>query len=326
MRKVLVTGASGFIGSNLVEMLNGLSIEAVCPVRSDRSARLVAGLGGRPVPGDLSMAGPWGAELGGVDAVFHLAGLVRAHGVEDYHRHNVRATAELLAALRTHGHAGQRLIVLSSLAAAGPCDKIPGRTEDDEPGPVSDYGRTKLAAEHLAMRESDRRFTAVVRAPAVYGPRDVAFLPLFRSIKVGVAPIFGGRDFPLSLIYVMDLVHALIDLARDAAEPSILHLSDGVAHSWCGLCESIAQKMGSRARFFPIPMEAIRCLCALNGVFDRFRDRASFLNPDKWNEISAPGWLSSSTRSRRELGLPLPIGLEKGIEETIRWYREHKWL
>jgi nucleoside-diphosphate-sugar epimerase len=326
MRKVLVTGASGFIGSNLVETLRGLSVEAVCPVRSERSAKVVTDLGGRPVAGDLSTAGAWAAELADVDAVFHLAGLVRAHRAEDYHRHNVRATAELLAALNTHGHNGQRLIVLSSLAAAGPCDNPPGRDEDAEPGPVSDYGRTKLAAERLAMREAERRFTAVVRAPAVYGPRDVGFLPLFRAIKAGIAPIFGGRDFPLSLIYVNDLVHVMIALARDAVEPSILHLSDGIPHTWRGLCESIAEKMDARARFFPIPIGAIRCLCALNGVFDRFRSRASFLNPDKWNEIRAPGWLSHSTRSRQELGLPPAISLGEGIEGALRWYRDRKWL
>jgi dihydroflavonol-4-reductase len=329
MKKVLVTGASGFIGSNLVQMLSGMGIEAICPVRSERAAGLVADLGGRPVPGDLSMAGPWTAlieELEDVDAVFHLAGLVRANRVADFHRHNVKTMAGLLAAMNARASAGQRLVVLSSLAAAGPCERVPGRAEDDEPEPVSDYGRSKLAAEDLAMRESDRRFTAIVRAPAVYGPRDVGFLPLFRTVKAGIAPVFEGRDFPLSLIYVKDLIRVLIKLASDGTEPGILHLSDEVAHSWCGLCDSIAENMDRRVRLLSLPMEAIRGLCMLNGVLDRFRPRASFLNPDKWNEIKAPGWLSGSNRPRHKLGLPPPIALETGIGETILWYREHKWL
>jgi len=326
IKKVLVTGASGFIGSHLVKALSVLDIEAICPVRSERSAGIVAALGGRPVAGDLSRSGPWSAALGKVDTVFHVAGLVRALRIEDYHRHNVQAMAVLLEAMNNNPPLGQRLIVLSSLAAAGPSDKPPGRTEVDEPEPVSEYGRSKLAAEHLAMSESDRRFTAIVRAPAVYGPRDLAFLPLFRCLKAGIAPVFRGRDFTLSLVYVKDLVHVLIKIVCDSDKPGILHLSDGVPHTWCGLCATVAKTMNKRIHLLPIPMKMVRLVCLMNGFLDRFRTHASFLNPDKWGEINAAGWLCGSTHTPRDSGLPPPIPLDRGILETLDWYREHKWL
>jgi dihydroflavonol-4-reductase len=326
IKKVLVTGGSGFIGSNLLEALGRRNIETICPVRSGRAAKFVTEQGARPFYADLLNPAPWASAVAEADVVFHLAGLVRAHRIKDYHQFNVQATKKLLAVMTANGPPDQRFILLSSMAAAGPSGTSPGRTEKDTPQPVSAYGRSKLAAELLAMHESNHRLTTIVRTPAVYGPRDLAFLPLFRSIGFGMAPVFRGHDFPLSLIYVKDLVHTLIEIAHGTGSPGLLHLSDETAHTWEALCRMAAEKMGKRARLLPIPMQAIRLLCLLNGLTDRFRDRASFLNPDKWCEINAPGWLCGSIHARRECNLLPPIPLDRGIGETLNWYCEHRWL
>jgi dihydroflavonol-4-reductase len=326
IKKVLVTGGSGFIGSNLIEALGRLNIKTICPVRSRRAAKFVTELGARPFYADLLNPAPWASAVAEADVVFHLAGLVRAHCIEDYHRDNVQATKNLLDVMDANGPPEQRIIMLSSLAAVGPSSIPPGRTEKDTPQPLSAYGRSKLAAERQVMNGSNHRLTTIVRAPAVYGPRDIAFLPLFRSIGFGIAPVFKGHDFPLSLIYVKDLVQILIELSRRTDNPALLHVCDEAAHSWKALCMTGAQKMGKSVRLLQIPMRAIRLLCILNSLSDRFRRQASFLNLDKWREINAPGWLCGSIHPRQKCGLPPPIPLKEGIMETFQWYREHRWL
>jgi nucleoside-diphosphate-sugar epimerase len=130
----------------------------------------------------------------------------------------------------------------------------------------------------------------------------------------------------MSLVYVKDLVQALLDLPGRGNRSETFHLSDGCSHTWRGIGAIIAEKLQRRPLRVPVPMPAIRLQCVVNGVLDRFRARASFVNPDKWNEISAVGWLCDSSRVRREFDLPPPTDLARGIELTLAWYRRNRWL
>jgi nucleoside-diphosphate-sugar epimerase len=226
-----------------------------------------------------------------------------------------------------HAPAGARLIHLSSLAAAGPCAAAPGLDETAVPRPVSAYGISKRAAEVLVLAEGERRPVTVVRAPILYGPWDRAFLPFFRAAAWGLVAIPRRGDMPFSLLHVSDLTALLLKLAeRPAPGATLWHACDGGIHTWRSLGMAAAGDMGVRPRVLAAPPGSVQALCRLNGLLDRRRSRASFLNPDKWREIRQPGWLCDGTRARRELGFTPCRDLARGLAETLAWYRRRGWV
>ncbi len=172
----LVTGATGFIGSHLVEVLVSRGWRVRCLVR--RPAELPEGA--EAVHGDLAGAGLERAAAG-VEVVFHLAGVTKARRAREYYEGNARGTAALVEAC-----AGvPRFVHVSSLAAVGPsADSVP-LTEDAEPAPFTHYGKSKLEAERIVRASALGERAVIVRPPVVYGPRDTDVLHFFRAAARG---------------------------------------------------------------------------------------------------------------------------------------------
>jgi len=206
--RAVVTGATGFVGSHLVERLVAERAEVDCLVRPTSSLGWL-----RPLPVRLRETSLFDAdglrqELGGAELVFHVAGRIRAKDDEQYRRDNVLATERVTRACLDARPAPRRLVVVSSQAAAGPASLDRPAREDDQPRPVSSYGRTKLEAERLALGLAGPLEVTVVRPSTVYGPRDQALLPLFRLVRRRLAPRLPG-DPVVSVVHVRDLVDCI---------------------------------------------------------------------------------------------------------------------
>src|SRR5215470_15959061 len=185
--RVAITGARGFIGGHLADALTARGDQAV-PI-------------GRPFESRaLERA------FRDVDAVAHLAGVVSAVRDDEFYKGNVEGTRVVAAAAR---EADVKLIHVSSLAAAGPAPPDSPRSEDDEPRPVTTYGRTKLEGERIVASSAGLRWT-VIRPGVVYGPRDRAVLPLVRYTARGMAPLVGNGSAAYTFLYVGDLIRALL--------------------------------------------------------------------------------------------------------------------
>jgi dihydroflavonol-4-reductase len=321
--RVLVTGGTGFLGSHLVEaLLERPGTEVYALVRDPSKPRwLSEAVGVRLIAGDLGNVPGLPA---GLTCVYHLAGLTKTHRTNEYYTVNREGTANLLRALE--GQTGPvRFVHLSSLAAAGPAPDRVGIGEDAPPRPVSPYGQSKLQAEEEVLKRRDRFSVVILRAAAIYGPRDEDFLEFLRWVRRGVEPIIGRQV--LSLLYVRDAVRACL-LAGAADRPSgeIFNIADPRPYGWEDISRIAARHL--RKRTFPVRLPvwtAYLTAIASAGLNRLHGGGNSVYNLSKVKEMTQD-WIADPGRARRGLGFETVFSLEQGLSETISWYRWKGWL
>ncbi len=317
--RVLVTGGTGFLGSHLVErLLEEPGVEVHALVRDPARPRWLRGVEGvRLLPGDLRSVPSLPA---GLDCVYHLAGLTKTVRSEEYYSVNRDGTANLLRALEGQSR-GLRFVHLSSLAAVGPSGPRRGVREDDPPRPVSDYGESKLQAEAEVLVRKDRFSVVVLRAAALYGPRDEDFLEYFRWIKRGIRPVLGRRK-SLSLVYVRDAVRAALVAGR-AGLPSgeIFNVADPTPCGWEDIGRIAAGLLGKRPVSLSIPhWAAYAAAAASEGVARLTGGGNALINVNKVRQMRPDAWMADTGKARRELGFETAFTLEQGLGETMAWY------
>lgn len=340
MARVLVTGASGFVGGHLVERLAADGHHVRCLVRASSSRTVLAPLGVEFVVGDVCDRGAVAAAVSGVDAVFHAGGLTNARRTQDLYRVN-GAGAEAVSAACAAQPVPPVLILVSSLAAAGPA--IPGRprTEHDPAAPVSHYGRSKLAGELAARRWARRVPTTIVRPGVVFGPRNRELLPIFRTIRQLRVHFYPGLAAPpLSYIEARDLAALLVaawrsgrrlpaDAApRGAARAQGVYFAAANEHpTYAEFGKLIARSLDLRACLvmplvFPLPWLAAG---AAEGVSHLLRRSNSF-NLDKIREAAEPSWACSGAAAQTQLDFRPSAPLAEQLRVNSRWYRDQGWL
>ncbi len=323
-RVCVVTGATGFIGSHLAEALVRAGWHVRCPVRDPARAHWLRALPVELVKADLTVPETLDGIFAGAQVVFHLAGLTRALRAEEFFAANVTGTANLLRALGRADGGCRKLVFLSSLAAAGPSRPGIPRTEDDPPVPVSVYGKSKRLAEEQVVGACPVDWV-ILRPPIVYGPRDLEGLLYFRVVKLGVRPVLCTERY-FSLIYVGDLVRAII-LAAEAAPPrAIYHVADPEPCSFRALADRIGRVMGRSGPVLPAPGWAFRLAGALADLTARLRRRPMVFSYDKAVEMTAGDWVCDCRRVEAELGFRTEVSLEQGLRETYSWYRSAGYL
>src|ERR1700722_12501724 len=186
--KVLVTGASGFLGSHVADQLTRGGHDVRALVRKSSKRDFLERLDRIEFAyGSVEDAAKVADAVKGVDAIIHSAGLVKARSPEEFHRTNVDGTRNLIEAAKVHAPKLRRFVLVSSLAAAGPSlDGVP--LDRDGAGPVTHYGRSKLEAERVVLAAKDSLPVTILRPGAIYGPRDQEILVFFKSVKSGVLP------------------------------------------------------------------------------------------------------------------------------------------
>lgn len=327
MKTALVTGASGLIGSWLAERLAEEGFAVRCLVRQTSSLQWLEGRRVSLVNGDLCRDEIPGEALRGVTHVFHCAGVLRALRSRDFFEANEQGTRRLLAACVPHADSLQRFVLISSLAAAGPGTAWRPVREDDDPAPVSVYGRSKLAAERAVLEHAHRLPVTIVRPPAVYGPRERDLLPIYRQVRRRVRLSVGFRDRCLSLIHVHDLVDGIIATGTHAnAVGRTYFLANDDAAAWSTFVRAVAVALGRRTVPIALPGWAAYLAAAPAELHARITGRPAVLNFDKVREISQGDWVCSTARVREEIGFRPALSLEEGVRRTVEWYVQHRWL
>ena len=319
--KALVTGATGFVGSHVVEALTARGDEIVVLARDPARAVPLAPFGVRVVRGSLDDGASLAAAAAGADVVFHLAGLTAAASSEDFHRANADGTRRLLDAVRAAAPTLARLVYVSSQAALGP--SAPGRplAEDAPCHPLTAYGRSKLAGEVVVRGATDVPWT-IVRPPAVYGPRDREFLTLFRMVSRGVAAVFGRGDQQVSLVFAPDLADAIVLAGTvPAAAGRTYHAAHREAVRTRDLVGAIGLALGRRPLVVPVPGAVATPIVAAIGALAAARGRPSVLTRDKMAEFLAPAWLLDVGAAERDLGWRARHDVATGTRITAEWYR-----
>jgi len=326
---VVVTGSTGFIGRHLVDALleRGAEVRALVRPETPRDSR-------------DPRIGHWEADLlddrsvrespvwDGVTRVFHLAGVTKGRTLDQFRAGNVFPTANLLAALAARPGRPPRVVLVSSQAAAGPAgDASAPVRETDRPRPVEAYGRSKLQAEQAVVRYRDSLPITIVRPSSVYGPGDRDFLNLFRQERHRVAFRVVPRDHALSLVYVDDLVRALLLAAEhQAAAGRTYFVADEAPVTWGELYDTIDAVLDNTPLPVRLPSPLLR-LAARGGDFvSAITGRPSIVNRNKAALARQRWWLCDSTRAREDFGWRAEVPLLDGLHRTYNWYVEARWL
>lgn len=328
--RALVTGASGFIGSTLIEELGTLGFEVDALLRPSSDVSNLSGLAYRRVEGDLRDDASLRRAVRDVDYVFHLGGLTAARSRAEYFEHNAAGTERLARAAAEERPGLSRFVFVSSLAASGPA---PSReeplTESCETRPVSAYGESKLAAERALLNFKGRIPISIVRPPMVYGPRDRGVFVLIQTVARNVTPVPRGEKY-YSLIHVRDLVRGIVQSAlakpSEVASGEVFFLTGNENATFREILDVIADALGRDPLRLTVPPLALRGAAMVLSLLGAVTGRTFPLNLDKLREILPDYWLCTSEKAKARLGFAPEFDLAGGMAHSVAWYKRHRWL
>jgi dihydroflavonol-4-reductase len=326
--RVLVTGATGFVGSHMAELVMARGWEVVCPVRDPLSLRNLKGIPARVV--SIQDLDEEIANNGTFDYVIHLAGATRATDYQSYWEANVKWTGDLLERFADSSNNSilKRFVLVSSQAATGPSpDDGACRTESDPLCPISLYGRSKAEAEKVALGYKDRVPITIVRPSTVFGPRDTDVLGVFKCARYRLAPCIGGPDRLVSVIYVEDLVEGILAAAlSQASEGEVYFMANPEPVVWREFALEVARIMGTRAAAVPVPLFAMKVLALAGDILGKFRGVTPLFRSEKLEEMKQIAWVCSPEKAFTELSWKPRFPLDEAIRRTAAWYQENGWL
>ena len=319
-RSVSITGATGFLGWHLCGAFRdaGWTVRGI--VRPGNRKPLPEHISAVEAPLDPQ---PLADAVAGSSLLIHSAAVVRAATEAEIRRVNVGGTRAAVAAANA---SGARLLLISSQAAIGPSSTEHPSREDDVPHPITEYGRSKVAAEAVVHAEARTAWT-IVRPSAVYGPRDRGFLPLFRLASHGIFLMAADAATPFSFVHVDDLVRALVLAATDdrADGPDVFPRHIQSRDAAADLLRSLAAAFGNPYRPIRVPARLIQLAGAVGDVCWRL-GLTPTLDSDRASEMRAIGFVCSADRAREMLGFTALRPLPDGVEQTARWYRDRGWV
>ncbi|MCB9602453.1 MAG: NAD(P)-dependent oxidoreductase [Sandaracinus sp.] len=320
--RVLLTGATGFLGGELVDVFlaRGWSVRAF--VRATSRVETLEARGVEIVRGSFARLETLADATAGTDAVVHAAGGGIVRRPEDFERANVATTKQVLAGIRAAGGT-RRFVLVSSLAAHGPSAPDRPAREEESDQPRSLYGKSKLAAERAALAE---RFpVTVVRPPALYGPGEHRLVPLFRAALRGVVPMV-HPDGTLSMLSGHDCAEAIARVIEVEPEARTLFLAEPRPYGRRQMAEWVGEAVGKRVAVLPIPVPVLRAAAFGSELAGRLRDQPVAFTRDKVRDLAAPHQCCDPSRAMEELFWAPRDDFASGAKAMVQAYRAKGWL
>jgi dihydroflavonol-4-reductase len=325
---IAVTGATGFIGSHLVDALveRGHNVRAL--TRRTSNLRWLKGKAVEIVEAEITNPESMSAFVRDADVIYHIAGTVKARTWDEYLRGNLAATASLLEAASRYAPSCRRFLLASSQTAAGPAAslEIPV-TEAMACNPITRYGRSKLMAEEAVRCFKGGIPWTIVRPCAVYGPRDTEILIYFQATAKGLNSMIGFDDKRLNLIHVRDLVDGMLLAAEsDRSAGETYFLGSEEYYSWPQVGKTTSSIIGRKTFSVRVPHAVVFGIAAVSQAIAAIGKRAATLNIEKAKDITRRYWICDVSKARNDLGFRQQVKLEEGIRETFEWYKKEGWM
>lgn len=336
MKKILITGASGFIGGFLVKEALARGYEVWAGVRSSSSREYLQDERIRFI--DLKYTDPaalteqlatFGREQGAWDYVIHNAGLTKTLDKRNFYRVNAENTHNLIEALAAADCKPKKFLLMSSLSSYGRGDEKTFRpiSLEDPQLPNTEYGKSKLEAESYLRRQSHFPYV-ILRPTGVYGPGEKDYLMQIQSVNSGFDFAVGMPPQRITFIYVKDLaVAAFLALENETIVNRHYFVADGDVYTdeaFSRMIQELLQKKHVLHLRIPMALAHVACLCS--EWIGKLLHKSMTLNSDKYIIFKQRNWICDVTPLQKELGFVPRYPLRKGLEEAIAWYKEKGWL
>ena len=333
--KILITGASGFIGSYIVEEGLRRDMEVWAAVRGSSSRAYLQDERINFIELDFSSQSRLEEQLAGhqFDYVVHAAGVTKCLHAEDFHRVNTLGTQYFVRALMATKQPLKRFVYISSLSIYGPIrEQQPYQEilEGDTPKPNTAYGRSKLEAERfldsLAAEGVDFPYV-VLRPTGVYGPRERDYFMMAKSIQQHVDFSVGYRQQDITFVYVSDVVQAVYLAVDHGVTGRKYFLSDGEVYQSRAFSDYLRHELGDKWLLrIKAPIWVLRVVTFCGEYWGRLTKKVTALNNDKYHIMRQRNWRCDIRPAIDELGYQPQVLLEEGVRRAVKWYKENGWL
>lgn len=329
--EILITGATGFIGSFIVEEAIRRGMEVWAAVRSTSSRKYLQNPEINFIELDLDNTEKLRRQLAPhtFKYIVHAAGVTKCLDNDDFFKTNTVGTRHLVDVVRELKMPIERFVFISSLSILGPLhEEQPYQeiSDTDTPCPNTAYGRSKLQAEEYLRSLADFPYV-ILRPTGVYGPREKDYFMMAESIKKHVDFAVGYRHQDITFIYVQDVVQAVfLSLSKDVCCRTFL-LSDGEVYSSRTFSKLLQKELGiKRVLRITAPLWLLYAVSVAAESLAHVTGKISALNRDKYNIMKQRNWRCDITPARRDLGFTPEYKLKRGVEITVKWYKENGWL
>lgn len=329
----LVTGASGFLGSHIVDTFRTRGYRVRALVRRTSPRRWLVDAHDVPLPGVTLVEGgvtePESVRdaVQGADVVVHCAGVLDAPSQDAFDTVNVEGSVHVARA--ASAARVRRLVYISSQAVAGATRSGAPRTEDDAPAPISPYGRSKLAGEVACFTHAGGVEVVSIRPPSIYGPRDEAFLRMVRLIRSHLQPVTGvlGPERRISIVHVDDVCAAVwLGATHSRAPGRAYFVTDGVYHPLENITSAIRDALGTWTIPLPVIAPIVYTARFLSRTWTALAGTDGLVTEGQAQQLLAGEWIVSTERLQRELGYAPSRALGPAWKDTIAWYRRVGWI
>ena len=331
MDKILITGASGFIGSFIVEEALRKGMDVWAAMRKTSSKQFLTDERIHFIELNLDSEEQLKQQLSGHDFTYvvHAAGVTKCLKEDDFFRINTEGTKHLVSAIRALNMPLRRFVYISSLSIFGPIRETQPYEEireTDTPQPNTAYGRSKLAAEQWL--DTLEGFPCVVLRPTgVYGPRERDYFLMAQSIKQHIDFAAGFKRQDITFVYVQDVVQAVF-LALDHGQTGRKYfLSDGQVYQSRTFSDLLQHELGDKWLLrIKAPIWLLRVVTFCGEYVGRMRKKVTALNNDKYHIMRQRNWRCDIQPAIDELGFHPEYDLEQGVRLAVKWYKENGWL
>jgi nucleoside-diphosphate-sugar epimerase len=327
-KKVLITGATGFVGYHLIQKAVAAGLEVYAAVRASSDKSHLSEFDIRYIDLNYAVVNDLikTLEEHQFNYIIHAAGTTKAKTFADYNKINAEYTKNFALAAVSARISLEKFVFVSSLAAIGPLTDLSGSIDEDTPAyPVTYYGASKLLAEQY-LAEITTLPLIVIRPTAVYGPREKDIFILFKSISRGLEPHIGSFEQKLSFIYVKDLAEVIVNSLFSEIRGKQYNISDGYIYDRYVLARTVKKALGKKTFKFHIPVGVVGLMASFMDLLYINSKNTPTLNKEKMAELTAVNWACNIDRAKEDLGYAPQFNLGRGILATIKWYEENGWL